>query len=94
MSLTSRVGLFFTLIGIFLIGLYLASDAARMNQCGLLMWGAVVTAVGIILWRKGSPPTESSKRFGTLKRMMATNKKKKEKAKKSEKGENETDASR
>ena len=76
MTLTSRLGVFCVLIGIALMALYLASDAARMGMCGLLIWGMVLMVIGIGLWRKGTPPKEPSQRFGTLRRMMTSNKKK------------------
>ena len=79
MTLTSRLGVFCVVIGIAMIALFLASDAARMTMCGLLVWGMVFTVIGIGLWRKGTPPKEPSQRFGTLRRMMTTNKKKQDK---------------
>jgi hypothetical protein len=69
------MGVFFTLIGIFMIILYVASDAVRQGQCGLLGWGAVSTAVGIGLWSKGRKPPEPSQRFQTFKRLTASKKK-------------------
>jgi hypothetical protein len=77
MTLTSRLGVFCVVIGIALMGLYLASDAARQTMCSLLIWGMLLTAIGIGMWRKGTPPKEPSQRFGTLKRIMTSNKKKK-----------------
>jgi hypothetical protein len=77
MTLTSRLGVFCVVIGIALIALYLASDAARMGMCSLLFWGILLTAIGIGLWSKGTPPKEPSKRFGTLRRVMTSSKKKK-----------------
>jgi hypothetical protein len=77
MTVTSRLGVFCVVIGIALITLYLASDTARMGQCGLLVWGMVLTAIGIGLWRKGKPPKEPSQRFGTLRRILTSSKRKK-----------------
>jgi hypothetical protein len=76
MSLTGRMGVFFTLIGIFMVILYIASDAARQGQCGLLGWGVVITAVGISLWSKGRKPPEPNQRFKTFKRLTTSDKKK------------------
>ncbi len=78
MSVTSRLGLFFVVIGIALIVLYVISDTARMSMCSLLIAGIAATIFGIGLWRKGMVPKEPSQRFTTLKRIMtATSKNKK-----------------
>ena len=64
----NRVGNFFILIGLFLIGLFVLSDVAKAPTCGFFIAGALFLGVGISLWIKSPrPPSPPSGRFRVLK---------------------------
>jgi hypothetical protein len=68
--LVNRVGTFFILLGIALIALFILSDVAQSPTCGLLIFGAIFLALGVMLWfRNPSPPAGPSGRFRLLKRV-------------------------
>lgn len=65
--LVNRVGTFFILMGLFLIGLFIYSDIVDMPMCGLLVSGAVVLALGLFMWfRNPAPPPQPTGRFRLL----------------------------
>jgi hypothetical protein len=64
----NRIGTFFILIGLALIGLFILSDIAEAPTCNLLVFGAISLILGIVLWirdpvKSGAP----SNRFRILK---------------------------
>jgi hypothetical protein len=64
----NRVGNFFILIGLFLIGLFVLSDVAKAPTCGFFITGALSLGLGIFLWFKNPrPPSPPSGRFRVLK---------------------------
>ena len=77
--MVNRVGTFFILLGLFLIGLYIMSDLTKQAICNLLIFGGAFLSLGIFMWfrdpAKPGPPTE---RF----RILRNTGKKSEKAKK------------
>lgn len=66
--LVNRVGTFFILLGLALIGLFILSDIAKTPTCNYLVFGGLSLALGIFLWFrdpvKPGPPPE---RFRLLK---------------------------
>ncbi len=83
--LAPRVGTFFILMGLGLIVLFIASDAAGEAVFDYFFFGVIGLAIGFILRRKAPAPPPSS-RFGGIRRMRENAKKRKEeKAKKKKK---------
>lgn len=68
MSFINRIGTFFILLGIGLIGLFILSDIAQAPTCNFLVLGAVSLIVGIALWfRDPAPQGPPPERFRILK---------------------------
>jgi predicted membrane channel-forming protein YqfA (hemolysin III family) len=66
--LVNRIGTFLIMVGLVLIGLYIASDSAGVPTCNLLLAGAVLLILGIFLWfRNPLPSGPPSGRFRILK---------------------------
>ena len=60
----NRVGTFFILLGLMLIGLFILSDIARAPSCNFLIFGVASIAFGAYLWFKDpSPPPQPTGRF-------------------------------
>ena len=63
-----RVGTFFMLVGLVLIGLFILSDVAGAPTCNFLVIGAVLLVVGAYLWfRNPLPAAPPSERFRIFK---------------------------
>jgi hypothetical protein len=74
--LINRIGTFFILIGLGLIGLFILSDIAESPTCNYLVIGAVLLALGIFLWFKDPrPPSEPTGRFSLLRKSKTKDKK-------------------
>jgi hypothetical protein len=66
--LINRIGTFFILLGIGLIGLFVLSDMAKSPTCGFLIFGFFSLGLGIFMWiRDPFPPAQPSGRFRILK---------------------------
>ncbi len=66
--MVNRIGTFFILIGLALIGLYVLSGIAKAPTCNLLIFGAISLILGIVLWmRDPIKPGPPSNRFRILK---------------------------
>lgn len=66
--LVNRIGTFFILLGVGLIGMFVLSDMAQAPTCGFFISGAVLLGLGIGLWiRHPRPPAKPSGRFRLLK---------------------------
>jgi len=65
-----KVGTFFMVIGLIILGLFaVASRADVEGTSGLLFWGLLTFILGFFLWRRfPAPPPEPSNRFRILKR--------------------------
>ncbi len=67
LMLMKRIGTFFALVGILLIGLFVLSDMAKTPTCNFLFAGAILLVLGIFLWlRNPSPPPQETGRFRVL----------------------------
>ncbi len=65
----NRVGTFFAVLGVGLIGLFLLSDITDAPTCSYLLIGAVFLVLGIILWlRDPAPPPQETGRFRILRK--------------------------
>jgi hypothetical protein len=65
--LINRIGTFFALMGVLLIGLFILSDMAKTPSCNFLIAGAVLLGVGIFLWLKNpAQPPQQTGRFRIL----------------------------
>ncbi len=65
--LTNRIGTFFIVIGLGLIGMFILSDIAKTPSCNLLLFGGISLAVGILLSRQNpGPPPKETGRFRVL----------------------------
>jgi hypothetical protein len=63
----NRVGTFFFVLGLGLIGLFILSDMAGFPVCNYLYIGALLLGIGIILWlRDPAPPPQETGRFRIL----------------------------
>jgi hypothetical protein len=74
----NRIGTFFILIGLALIGLFVLSDIAKATTCSLLVFGAISLILGIVLWLrdpvKPGPPATRFRLFkGAGKKAPAKN---------------------
>lgn len=68
MSFVNRIGTFFILLGIGLIGLFILSDIAQAPTCNFLIVGAILLIVGLALWfRNPAPKGPPPERFRILK---------------------------
>ncbi len=66
--LAHRIGTFLMMVGIVLVGLFIASDAAGAPTCNFLAAGVVLLVLGIFLWfRNPLPSGPPSGRFRILK---------------------------
>lgn len=66
--MTHRIGTFFMLVGLLLIGLFIVSDIAQSPSCGYIIIGSVLLVLGIFLWfRDPAPPPQETGRFRILK---------------------------
>ena len=76
MTFENRIGVFFTLLGLALIGLFILSDIAKTPSCGFLIIGTVLLALGIFMSLhdpvKPGPPPE---RFRLLRKKQLDKKK-------------------
>jgi hypothetical protein len=67
--LINRIGTFFILLGLGLLGLFILSDIADAPSCNFLVFGAILLGIGIFLWLKDpAPPPQPSGRFRLFKR--------------------------
>jgi hypothetical protein len=67
--LVNRIGTFFTLLGLGMIGIFILSDMARTPSCNYLVIGAVFLGLGIFLWlRDPAPPPQETGRFRILRK--------------------------
>jgi hypothetical protein len=65
--LTNRIGTFFALLGLGLIGLYILSDLAKSPTCNYLVIGGFLLGLGIFMWlRDPAPPPQETGRFRIL----------------------------
>lgn len=69
MSVSGRIGCFLMLVGVLLVVLFLASDAAKAPEAGLLLVGVLGLGFGVVLWRSGIPKPEQSSRFAIVRRL-------------------------
>ncbi|MEA4906338.1 MAG: hypothetical protein GYA17_15475 [Chloroflexi bacterium] len=69
MWLFRRIGTFFILLGVGLIGLFIFSDVADTPTCNLLLYGIGAILVGtFLLWTNPPPPPDPTNRFRLLKK--------------------------
>jgi predicted membrane channel-forming protein YqfA (hemolysin III family) len=63
----NRIGTFFILLGLGLIGLFILSDIAEAPTCNLLILGAISLILGIVLYLrdpvKPGPPAQRFRLF-------------------------------
>lgn len=65
--MTNRIGTFFILLGLGLIGLFVLSDMAQTPTCGFFLSGVILLGLGIFLWvQHPRPPAQPSGRFRIL----------------------------
>ncbi len=65
--LINRVGTFFFLLGLGLIGLFVLSDIAKTPTCNYLIIGGIFLIIGVFLWlRDPAPPPQQTGRFRVL----------------------------
>ena len=63
-----RVGTFFMMVGLLLIGLFILSDIADAPTCNFLVIGVVLFVLGVYLWfRNPLPASPPSERFRIFK---------------------------
>ena len=67
-ELKKRVGLFLTILGAFVIILFVTSDAAGQTNFWLLGWGIASLLMGWPLMTNNQTPKQPSQRFRTLRR--------------------------
>jgi len=70
-SFWGRVGVFFVIIGVFLVILFLASDMAKAIDYGYLVGGGLLLLVGAGFIRRSQPPPSPEVRFKTARNVLA-----------------------
>ena len=84
-ELTPRVGTFFIILGIFSLIFFVASDLANRPDFDWLFVGMVLLGFGYFFRRRAAPPP-SAGRFGSIRKMRESAKKRQEeRAKKAKK---------
>jgi hypothetical protein len=73
-ELIVRVGTFFTLIGFYLLVLFIASDFAHMTDFDYLFLAVLAIGVGWVLQRRRPPPPPAG-RFSVLRKLRENFKK-------------------
>ena len=70
MTFTHRLGSFFLIIGVALVGLFIISDVGEEPHYGYFFFGLVILVLGLYLrWRSPNPPPPDSGRFGMVKQI-------------------------
>jgi hypothetical protein len=69
-ELKRRLGLFLTILGVFVIVLFATSDAAGVTNFWLLAWGILSIFLGWPLMRNNPSPSQPSQRFRLLRRLF------------------------
>ncbi len=65
--LTNRLGNFFILLGLGVIGYFVLTDIAKTPACDVLIIGVILVGLGIVLWlRNPGPPPQETGRFRIL----------------------------
>ncbi len=71
MSVTRRIGRFFIILGLGIIGFFVLSDLGQQANLTLLLVGAIILILGImILVTNPGPEHPPSQHFRTLRRVM------------------------
>ena len=70
-GLKKRLGIFFTLLGAAVLGLFFTSDTISQPQIGYLFWGVVFFGIGVMFLRRGRTPPEESQRFRLVRRLFS-----------------------
>jgi hypothetical protein len=65
-AVARRIGLFFFILGGFVIALFLTSDAAGDTNFWLLLWGVPLLLLGLWILRRSQPQSQPSQRFRLL----------------------------
>ena len=77
--IVNRIGTFFILMGLLLLGLFAYSDMVKAPACNLLVIGGISLVLGLFLWfRNPTPPAQPSGRFRILKILEKKQDKKKQ----------------
>jgi hypothetical protein len=66
-----RAGQYVFWLGIFVVLLFVVSDAVHTPEYELLLYGVIAVFVGVYLWRQGRTPAAPSERFRTLRRITS-----------------------
>lgn len=67
--MTHRIGVFFILMGVFLVALFVFSIMAQTPGCGFLLTGGALLGFGVFLWFRDPPQAAPDPgRFRLLKR--------------------------
>ena len=70
MTFTNRLGSFFLIIGVALVGLFILSDMGDKPLFGYFFFGLVTVVLGLYLrWRSPNQPAAPAGRFTIIKRM-------------------------
>lgn len=70
-GLKRRLGIFFTLLGAAVLGLFFTSDTISQPQIGYLFWGVIFFALGVLFLRRSRTPPEESQRFRLVRRLFS-----------------------
>jgi hypothetical protein len=76
-----RIGTFFLMVGIGLIGFFVFSDAARQVSFNYLCWGLIILILGMFFRAQYRKSVVRSGRFSLVRRLMPKSKKEAEKKK-------------
>ncbi|MEN6408980.1 MAG: hypothetical protein ABFD44_04620 [Anaerolineaceae bacterium] len=69
MTLISRIGCFFTLVGMVLVAIFIASDLSQQRDYNYLLVGGLAFFIGYAVYRSGKPPAQPSGRFSALRKV-------------------------
>ena len=76
-----RIGTFFLLVGIGLIGFFVFSDVARQVSFNYLCWGVIILSLGMFFRAQYRKAVATSTRFSLVRKLMPKSKKEAEKKK-------------
>ena len=74
-----RAGQYVFWLGLFVVLLFIVSDAVHTPEYELLLYGVIAVFVGAYLWRLGRTPAPPSERFRTIRKIATRSRRVKKK---------------
>jgi H+/Cl- antiporter ClcA len=74
-GLKQRFGIFFGFVGVAVMALFFTSDVVEKPNLGYLFWGIIFTGLGFYFLRASGTPSEESRRFRLVRKILSRKKK-------------------